>query len=171
MKGMSRDGGDFAILFVWLCGPEGSSQRIVAEEGNSIKTISFTFKNTSFFDSQTSNPKRSHQRANKSNLRKCQQIANKENCSTEKTNTRTGGILGAQAIIPQGKHLMFVLWGSQHSSWSQRGVFPWNLRLHHCSSSIVNDPWLAWHEKTRPSSFSPRKNYYIRFQGRTDAAC
>ena len=32
-------GGDLSILFVWLCSPEGSSQRIVAEEDNSVKTI------------------------------------------------------------------------------------------------------------------------------------
>ena len=37
---MKGGGGDFAILFVWLCGLEGSSQRIVAEVDNSIKTIS-----------------------------------------------------------------------------------------------------------------------------------
>ena len=65
-----------------------------------FETLTFTF--TSLFYSQTSNPKPSHQRANRSNLRKCQQIGNKENCSREKTNTRSGGILGGASNYTTG---------------------------------------------------------------------
>ena len=70
---------------------------------------------------------------------------------------------GAQAIIPQGKHQMFVQKEGRTfpCSFPERDVFPGILLIVIIVTLPCDNAWLAWHERRGPSFFSEKPLYPV----------